>query len=159
MKNYRFSIIFCIVLGVANLFHSRVERAVTAITGRNFALYIIYALFLAFFLVVLFKVVATKKNTDIAIILLTMGLIFFFLFTHPVFLFKLTLLELFFFGVLVVWEGKKSKSLTAFLLIAAAAVLVELASSYSFGGYFYYLDAWRNALTGLSGYLAGSLLN
>jgi hypothetical protein len=135
-----------------------VERLIVDITGRNFALYIIYALFLAFFLVVFVKVAAAKKSIDIAIILLTLGLMFFFLFSHPVFLFKLTLLELFFVGVLVSWEGKKGKSFIPFLIMAAVAVLVELSSNFAVGSHFYYFDVWRHCLTSLSGYLAGSLL-
>jgi hypothetical protein len=159
LKTYRFSIIYGIILAVVNFFHVQVERLIAAVTGKSFGTYIIYALCLAFFLVVLFKVAAAKKNRDIAVILLTMGLIFFFLLSHPVFLFKLTVVELFFFGVLVAWEGKKSKTLLPFLIIFGCAVIVEIASNLGLNTHFYYFDAWRNALTALSGYLAGSLLN
>jgi hypothetical protein len=105
------------------------------------------------------KAFLSKKNLDITIALLTMGLIFFFLFTQTVFLFKLSVLELFILGVILSLEGKKSKSLVPFLMIAVAAVLVEVSSNLSIGSrYFSYFDAWRNALITLSGYLAGFIL-
>ena len=158
-KTYRFSLIYAILLGVIHYFHLQVEDFLIKLSGKNFALYIIYAVFLAFFLVIFFKTAAAKKNNNYAIILLTLGLIFFFIFTNPLFLFKLSVLELFFLGVLTVWEGKKAKSPLPFLILLGAAVLVEVASNFSVGSHFYLLDAWRNMLFCLSGYLSGSLLN
>lgn len=159
MKKYKYSIIYIIFLGVVNFFHYRVEGFIDGTTGKNFAAYFIYGLFLALFLTIAIKAFLSKKNLDITIALFTMGLIFFFLFTQPVFLFKLGVLELFILGVILSLEGKKSKSLVPFLLIAAAAVLVEVSSNLSIGsGYFSYFDAWRNALIVLSGYLSGFIL-
>lgn len=165
LKTYRFSIITGLLLAVLNLFHLRVTRFIVSLTGRNFASYLIYAIFLAFFLVALFKAVTAKKNQDIGIILLTAGLMFFFVLARPRLSFKLTLLEMFIFGVIVTWEGKKSKSLLPFVILALGAVLIEFASSLSIGGqlsagsHFYLMDAWRNMLAALSGYLSGAMLN
>ncbi len=159
LNNYRFSLIFGVVICVLNVFHRSFSRLMRSVFGANFPAYTIYAIFLAFFLVILFRVISTKKNQDIAIIFLCSGLIFFFLLTHPDFLFKLTILELFILGVLTAWEGKKGKSPVPFLLIALFAVAVELCSSLGMWGnikHFYYFDAWRNALLALSGYLSGS---
>jgi hypothetical protein len=159
LKTYRFSIITGILLAVINAFHYQVERLITSLTGRNFASYIIYAVFFAFFLVVLFKVAVAKKNRDIGVVLLTAGLMFFFLLARPMLEFKLTLLEMFLLGIIIAWEGKKNKSPLPFLILALGAVAVELASNFSIGSHFYLFDAWRNMLAGLSGYLSGSLLN
>ena len=162
LKNYRFSLILGIVICMLNLMHRPAARWFRSAFGSNFPVYIIYAVFLAFFLVILFKVISAKKNQDIAIILLCSALIYFFLLTHPDFLFKLTILELFLLGVLVAWEGKKGKSLLPFLFIAVFAVLVELCSTYGMRGnvnHFYYFDAWRNGILALCGYLSGSLIN
>jgi hypothetical protein len=159
MKKYKYSIIYIIFLVVVNFFHFRVERFIAGTTGKNFVVYLIYGVFLAFFLVVIIKVAAAKKNMEIAVILMSIGLIFFFLFSQPVFLFQLTVLELFILGVLLAWEGKKTKSPVPFLLLAAAAVLVEVSSNLSIGSrYFSYFDAWRNILITLSGYLSGFIL-
>lgn len=159
MKTYKYSIIYIIFLVVVNFFHFRVEGFITNTTGKNFAAYFIYGLFLALFMAIAIKAFLSKKNLDITIALLTMGLIFFFLFTQTVFLFKLSVLELFILGVILSLEGKKSKSLVPFLMIAVAAVLVEVSSNLSIGSrYFSYFDAWRNALITLSGYLAGFIL-
>lgn len=118
----------------------------------------ILALFVAFFLVVLLKKRSKINNREIAILLLSMGLIFFLLFSRPVILFQLIVLEMFILGILIALEGKKSKSLLPFVLIAIAAALVEISSNLSVGSSFYYLDAWRSALIALSGYLTGYLL-
>jgi len=91
-------------------------------------------------------------------LLLTMGFVFFLLFTRTVFLFQLSVFEMFSLGVLVSLEGKKSKNMAPFLIIIITASLVELSSSLAVGSNFYYLDAWRNILMALSGYLAGFLL-
>lgn len=156
MKKYKYSIIYIIFLVLVYLLHFRVERFIAGTTGKNFVVYFIYGLFLALFLTIAIKAFLSKKNLNITITLLTMGLIFFFLFTNPVFLFKLSVLELFILGVILSLEGKKSKSLIPFLLIAAAVILVEVSSNLSIGSrYFSYFDAWRNTLIALSGYLAG----
>lgn len=165
LKTYRISIITGLLLCVLSLFHSKVTGVIVSLTGRNFASYFIYAVFLAFFLVALFKVIAAKKSQEIGIVLLTAGLMFFFVLSRPRLSFKLTLLELFVFGVIVAWESKKSKSLLPFLILALGATAIEFASSLSIGGqfstgsHFYLMDAWRNMLAALSGYLSGSMLN
>jgi hypothetical protein len=87
--------------------------------------------------------------------LLSMGLVFFLLFSRPVFLFQLIVLEMFILGIFIALEGKKSKSILPFVLIVVAAVLIEISSNLSIGSSFYYLDAWRNALIALSGCLTG----
>ncbi len=157
MGKYKFSIIFSIIVVVLHYFHFKVEKAVTGWTGRNFALYIIYGLFLAFFLVLLIKVLV-KSNYEISGWLLSGGLTAFFLFSQPGLIFKLGVLQLFTAGLIPAVESKKTKSFIPFLLIAATAALAEFAYSYALGSNFYYYDAWRNALLSLSGYLAGCLL-
>ena len=109
-----------------------------------------------FFLVVFFKMVSAKKNMEIAIVLLSMGLVFFFLFSWPVFSFQLNVVEMFILGIFLSKESKKSKSLAPFFILIVTAFLIEIASNVSIGSHFYYLDAWRNVLIGLSGYLSGS---
>lgn len=118
----------------------------------------ILALFVAFFLVVFLKKGSRIDNREIAILLLSMGLVFFLLISRPVFLFQLLVLEMFILGVIIALEGKKSKSILVFVLIAVAAALVEISSNLSTHSSFYYLDVWRNALVALSGYLTGCLL-
>ena len=155
MRKYKYSIIYALFLIVINFFHFRVEKWIAGLTGKNFPLYLIYALFLAFFLVVLFKKVSAKKNMEIAVVLLTMGLVFFFLFSWPVFSFQMNVLEMFILGIFLSKESIKSKSLAPFFILAAAAISIEIASNLSIGSHFYYLDAWRNVLIALSGYLSG----
>lgn len=128
------------------------------LTGKNFLLYLIYALFVAFSLILIIKVFPAKKNLEIVIVLLVMGLIFFFLISRTPFLAKLSILEFFLLGILVSLENKKSKSFLPFILLFAAALLVEVANNLSLGSRFYYLDVWLNSLTGLSGFLAGLLI-
>lgn len=158
MKTYKFSIVFAVLLVIANFFHFRVEKWLLALGTRNSVLYLIYGLFLAFFLVAFLKKFPRIDNQEIGILLLTMGFVFFLLFTRTVFLFQLSVLEMFALGVIVSLEGKKSKSLLPFLIVLITAALVEVSSSLSTGSHFYYLDAWRNGLVALSGYLAGFLL-
>ena len=92
---------------------------------------------------------------ELAAISLAVGLVFFFLLSWPVFVFQLNVLEMFLLGFLLSVESKKTKSLMPLLLLVLGAILVEIASNLSIGSHFYYLDAWRNTLTALSGYLAG----
>ncbi|UCH95378.1 MAG: hypothetical protein JSV88_00650 [Candidatus Aminicenantes bacterium] len=159
MKTYKFSIIYAIFLVIINFFHFQVEKWLIGISSRNFALFFIYVLFLVFYLVIFLKKRPKINNLEIAILLLTMGLVFFLLLSRPVFLFQLSVLEMFILGILLAAEGKKSRSPLAFLLLAAVAVLTEISSNLSMGSHFYYLDAWRNALVALSGYLTGFLLH
>jgi hypothetical protein len=158
LKAYKFSIIYAIFVVIINFFHFRVEKWLIDASSRNFVYYIILALLLAFFLVVLLKKRSRIDNREIAILLLSMGLVFFLLFSRPVFLFQLLVLEMFILGIFIALEGKKSKSLLSFVIILVTAVLVEISSNLSIGSSFYYLDAWRNALVALCGCLAGFLL-
>jgi membrane-bound ClpP family serine protease len=135
-----------------------VEKWLIDASSRNFVFYTILALFLAFFLVVFLKKRSKINNREIAILLLSMGLVFFLLFSRPVFLFQLIVLEMFILGLFIALEGKKSKSLLPFVLILVTAALVEISSNLSIGSSFYYFDAWRNTLIALSGYLTGCLL-
>jgi hypothetical protein len=136
-----------------------VEKWLIRVSSRNFVFYMILALFLAFFLVIFLKKRSKINNREIAILLLSMGLVFFLLFSHPVLLFQLIVLEMFLLGVVIALEGKKSKSILPFVLIVVAAVLIEISSNLSTGSTFYYLDAWRNTLIALSGCLTGCLLH
>ena len=158
MKAYKFSVIYAIFLVMVNFFHFRVEKWLIDASSRNFVYYMILALLLAFFLVVFLKKRSRIDNREIAILLLSMGLVFFLLFSRPVLLFQLIVLEMFILGVFIALEGKKTKSLLAFVLIVVAAVLIEISANLSVGSSFYYLDAWRNALVALSGFLTGCLL-
>lgn len=90
--------------------------------------------------------------------LLAMGMIFFFLFSTPLFLFKLTLLEFFILGFVLAVETRKSQSLVSLLLLIGAACLIEVITNFAGGTHFYYLDVWINSLAGLSGYIAGFLI-
>jgi hypothetical protein len=159
LRAYKFSIIYVIFLVIVNFFHFRVEKWLIHVSSRNFVFYMILALLLAFYLVVFLKKRSKINNREIAILLLSMGLVFFLLFSHPVLLFQLIVLEMFILGVIIALEGKKSKSILPFVLIVAAAVLIEISSNLSIGSSFYYLDAWRNALIALSGCLTGYLLH
>ena len=158
MKAYKFSIIYAIFVVIVNFFHFRVEKWLIDASSRNFVYYMILALLLAFFLVVFLKKRSRIDNREIAILLLSMGLVFFLLSSRPVLLFQLIVLEMFILGVFIALEGKKTKSLLAFVLIVVAAVLIEISANLSVGSSFYYLDAWRNALIALSGFLTGCLL-
>jgi hypothetical protein len=135
-----------------------VEKWLIHVSSRNFVFYMILALLLAFYLVVFLRKRSKINNREIAIFLLSMGLVFFLLFSHPVLLFQLIVLEMFILGVVIALEGKKSKSILPFVLIVVTAVLIEISSNLSVGSSFYYLDAWRNTLIALSGYLIGCLL-
>jgi hypothetical protein len=158
LKAYKFSIIYVIFLAIINFFHFQVEKWLIDASSRNFVFYTILALFLAFFLVVFLKKRSKINNREIAMLLLSMGLVFFLLFSRPVFLFQLIVVEMFILGIFIALEGKKSKSLLPFVLILVTAALVEVSSNLSIGSSFYYLDAWRNTLIALSGYLTGFLL-
>jgi hypothetical protein len=146
-----------LVVCILHYFHFKVEKVITGWTGRNFAVYIIYGIILAFFLVLLFKTLS-KSNLEIGVWLLVGGLIGFILFTNPDFLFKLGVLELFLVGIVPAIEGKKAKSILPILILLVVAVLVEVSTNLSMKSTFYYFDAWRNALILMSGYVSGCLL-
>jgi hypothetical protein len=154
LKTYAYSIIYALILVVINYFHFRVERLIASVTGTNFGAYIIYGFFIAYGSIAVIKAFIAKKNQDTAVVLLTMGTVFFFLISRTMLSYKLGILELFILGIIMAWEGKKSKTPLLFIIMAVTAALVELASNLSLGSQFYYLDAWRNALIILSGYIA-----
>lgn len=138
--------------------HFQVESVISRTTGKNFATYFIYAIFLSFFLVMTVKAMMSKKIPDIALVLLSIGMTLFFLLAHPVFVFKLSVLEMFLLGVLMAFEGKKTRTPVLFIIILVVAVLAEAASNLAIGSSFHYLDVWRSSLIALSGYLSASLL-
>jgi hypothetical protein len=158
LKTYKYSIIYTIFLGIVNFFHFSVEKWIIGISSRRFAFYLIAALFLAFFLVIFAKKRSQITNLEIAILLLTMGFVFFLIFSRTVYMFQLGVLEMFILGILVAMEGKKTRGLLSFLILGAAAIIVEIASNLSIGSAFYYLDAWRHTLVALCGYLSTCLL-
>ena len=69
-----FSIFYIIVLIVINFFNYRLEDFLIDLTGKKFLFYLIYALFISFFVLLIFKVFPAKKNLDIALVLLTTAL-------------------------------------------------------------------------------------
>ncbi len=143
---------------MVSFFHLRLEALIINASARKFVIYSVYGIFIAFAVVILGKFLLARKNLEIAMGLLVMGMIFFFLFSTPLFLFKLTLLEFFILGFVVAVETRKSQSLFSFLLLLGAACLIEAITNFAGGTRFYYLDVWINSLTGLSGYIAGFLI-
>jgi hypothetical protein len=158
LKKFIVSFIYIIILAAANFFHARVEAWLSNAPARKFIIYSIYGLLAAFTIVILFKFLLAKKNLETAMGLLAMGLIFFFIFSNPLFSFKLTLFEFFLLGLIVALENRKSPSLFSFILIIGTACLIEWITNFTGGTRFYYLDVWINSLTGLSGYIAGLLI-
>jgi len=158
LKKFSFSFFYVVALSVINVFHYRLENFLFKLTGENFVLYLIYALFISFSVLLLIKVLPSKKNLELSLVLLTMGSVFFFLVTRTPFLAKLGILEFFLLGILMSVENKKSKSVFPFILLVGTAFLIEWIHNLSFGSRFYYLDAWLNSLTGLSAYIATFLL-
>jgi Na+/melibiose symporter-like transporter len=158
MKKYTLSIIYIVLLCVLNFFHYRVEKFLFGITGEKFLSYFIYALFISFSLLLLLKVIPSKKNLEFALVLLIMGFIFFLFLSRSPFLVKLNILEFFVLGVLIAIESKKAKSFFPFFLLIGAAFLIEAVSNFSTGSSFYYFDVWINSLTALSGYISFALL-
>jgi len=159
IKKYKISIGYGIGIVVLHFAQFQVESVISRTTGTNFATYFIYAVFLSFFLVMAVKTVISKKTQDIALALLSIGLTLFFLMAHPVFIFKLSVLEMFLLGVILALEGKKAKTPVLLIILLAVTVLAEAASSIAVGSSFHYLDVWRSSLIALSGYLSASLLN
>lgn len=155
---FKISLLFVGLLVVVNIFHYHLETLILKMSALKFATYVIYGLFLAFFVVLLVKAIRTGKNLEIAVLLLGIGLIFFFLFSNPRLLFKLGVFEFFILGVLAALDNKKNKSVVPFLIILGAACLIELTGNLVTGTRFYYMDVWIHSLTGLSGYIAGFLL-
>jgi hypothetical protein len=158
LKKFIVSLIYIVLLAVGSFFHSRLEALILNAPARKFVVYSIYGLFVAFAVVILLKFVLARKNLEIAMGLLAMGMIFFFLFSNPLFLFKITLLEFFILGLVVAIENRKSPSLFSFLLIIGTACLIEAITNFTGGTRFYYLDVLITSLTGLSGYIAGLLV-
>jgi len=158
LSKHIFSSLFTLAIAVTHYFHFKVEKWIAGWTGVNFATYIIYGLLAAFFLIALIKALSSQKTLDIGIALLAPALIFFFIFTNPLFTFKLSILEMIILGIILAFESKKSKSPFLFIIIAVAASAAEIASNLSLGSHFYYLDAWRSVLMILSGFVAGSIL-
>ncbi len=158
MKRFKGSLIYIGFLAVVGFLHFQLETLILNLSAGTFIIYSIYGLFLAFFLLIFIKTFRAGRNLEVAVLLLTMGLIFFFLFLKPIFLFKLGILEFFILGLLVSLENKKSKSLAPFLLLFGTACLMEIVTNLAGGTRFYYFDVWIHSLTGLSGYIAGFLL-
>ncbi len=158
IKKFSFTIVFIIVLVGLNLIHHRLHHYISKLTGEKFFVYVVFALFVAFFLMLLIKILPSRKNLELALILLCLGLVFFFVISRPLFSSRLNVLEFFLLGFVVALENKKAKSFAPFVLILAAALLVEVAGNFALGSSFYYLDVWVNVLTALSGYIATFLL-
>ncbi len=158
IKPFKGTLFFSLVLMGVSLFHFQLESFILKLTALNFVIYLIYGLFLAFFLVIFFKISRAGKNLEMGVLLLVTGLIFFFLFSNPRLLFKLEIFEFFLLGVLAALDNKKRKSLVPFIIILAVACLVELVTTLWSGTRFYYLDVWIHSLAGLSGYITGFLM-
>ncbi|MCP4157745.1 MAG: hypothetical protein GY757_59095 [bacterium] len=158
MNKFKLSLIYIVCLVVVSYLHRPLHTLILKASAGNIFYYLIYGLFVSFFVVVLLKTVKTGRNREIAVLLLIAGQVFFFLFSTPMFLFKLTILEFFILGLIVAFESKKAKTPIPFFILFAGASLAEIASNLWLGSSFNYLDVWVNALSGLSGYVAGFLL-
>ena len=158
LRRYSLSILYTVALCVVNFFHYRVEMFLVSLTGKKFLLYLIVALFVSFSVILFFKTIRSKKSHELAVVLLTMGIVFFFLFSRSPFLAKLNILEFFILGILMSIEHKKSKSILPFIFLIGAAFLIETVSNFSIGSRFYYFDVYINTLTALSGYIACYLI-
>ena len=158
MKKYKYSLIYIGFLVLLSLFHFKLQGFVLDSGAGVFFNYIVYGLFAAFFLAIFIKSLYGRKNQEIAIVLLVMGLVFFFLLSNPKLVYKLAILEFFVLGLVVSFDSLNAASPLPFLILGAGACLVEFAANLPGGGSFFYLNVWGYSLTGLSGYISGLTL-
>jgi hypothetical protein len=103
---------------------------------------------------VLWKVIKARKNKETAVVILIVGLVFFFLTTTPRIGFKIISFEFFLLGVLLAIEDKRVKLGIPLLLLLVSAVLAELTSNIVVDQGIFYHDIWRSILFGLCGYIS-----
>ena len=150
-----------LLLAVTTPFHLQLERFF--IQQHLFRLfnYVLLGILAAFFVVAFFKSVAGKKIFELAGVLLSAGLVFYFLFQRRVFLnvsrFSLLLhiAEFFLLGWILFRENKKNFSLVPLLFLFAAAIGFEAIQMIMPDRIFDLNDIWINCLSGLAGFLAG----
>lgn len=154
MIKFKFSLFYIAVLLVLNPFHSGLERTLYQNSSEKFIFYVLAGLFVSFFLIIFWKVITARKNSQTAVLIFISGMIFFFMTSTPRIGFKIGIFEFFLLGVLLAIEDKRIKLWVPLLLIVAAAVLVEVTTNIFINQGFFYNDIWRSSLFGLGGYVS-----
>lgn len=154
MNKFKFSFFYIAALAILNLFHSKLERFVYYHSLEGLVFYVLSGLFLSFFLIVLQKVIKARKNTEIAMMILILGVVFFFMTSRPRIGFKISIFEFFLLGCLLAIEDKRIKLLIPLILLFIAAILVEVTANIWVNKGIFYNDIWRSILFGLGGYVS-----
>ena len=161
MKKFRFSIFYTLLLAASTPFHLQLERFFIQQHWLRLLNYILLGILIAFFAVAFLKSVAEKKIFELAGVLLSAGVVFYFLFQRRIFLnvsrFSLLLhiAEFFLLGWILFRENKRNFSLVPLLGLFAAAIGFEAIQMVMPDRIFDLNDIWINCLSGLAGFLAG----
>jgi len=124
----------------------------------NLAINLIFGLFLALLVIVLLKFSNYKKSSFLNILILSQGLIFYFLLTQPRLFDKLILAAFYFTGIFLFFTGKKKYDIYFPLFILFLAIFFEVSGLLLFEKNFLYLSVLKNFLIVTAGYTTGSII-
>lgn len=165
MKKFRFSLIYLGLLFVSAPFHLQLEKAIVSqsvvLTLLNYGM---VGVFIAFFLVALWRTTGGGRVSELAALFLAITIIFYFIFQRRVFLhaqffsFFLHLVEFFILGFLLLKENKKKFAFLPFAILFLAALTFELLQRFLPHRIFDWNDIWLNVIAGLAGSVVGTLL-
>lgn len=153
MKKYPFSIIFFLVLLAAEIFKFKTAAWLSGIGGRQLLTYVIYGVSAAIVAVFIMKAIMEKKAEKVPELLLSGGLVFYFLLSRQVAEYQLGVLEFFLLGFLICFEGRKSNSLLPSGMLLLFPLIVVAVTGFVRGGEFYLLEFIKHFLYTAAGYV------
>lgn len=137
------------------------KLAVNFVSGRslyNFSLNLILGICFAVLVIVLLRIGINKKPLLFSSLILSQGIIFYFLLTQPRLFDKLILIGFYFSGILIFYSGGKKKESFYYLFILLLAIIFEVSGILLFDRNFLYLNILRNFLIGTAGFTTGYLI-
>lgn len=153
--NLVFVLLFIISL---NFLGKSIVNFVSEKSLYNFAINMIIGLTFSVLVLVLLRIKSFKNNHVVYSLILSQGIIFYFLFTQPRLFDKILLTGFYISGIFLTYTNNKKKSLNGVVIIALLTLIFELAGLILFDRNFIFLNILKHFLVLTAGYTAGSFI-
>lgn len=144
-----------ITLGIISAFQRDIIRVIRKNSLQNLTENIIFAFFIAAFLLIFIRFPAKEKRNSAAVLIFILGTLAYFYFTGPLLLLKFQLIEFFIVGIIISPFFLRSGTFIPVLFIVFLAIFVNVIDNVVTGNDIFLLGILRNSITGIGGFIAG----
>lgn len=150
-------LLLTITLGVLSVFQRDIVRVIRDNSLQNLTENIIFAFFIAVFLLIFIRSRIWEKRDPAVIYIFALGILSYFYFTGPLLLQKLLLVAFFISGIILFRFFIRSGPFIPLLFILFLVFFTDIIDNIVTGNDIFILDILRNFITGIAGFISGSL--